>query len=70
MLNTPSPVRIDPEAVYTDGELRLLLDLPSTTLARERRAGRLRSRRVGQRTYYLGRWILRWLAGEEARHDA
>jgi hypothetical protein len=68
VLDTPTPVRIDPDAIYPDGELRLLLDLPSATLARERRAGRLRYRRVGQRTYYLGRWVLAWLAGEEAAH--
>ena len=60
------PIRIDPDAIYTDGGLRLLLDLPGAALARERRSGHLRSRRIGQRTYYLGRWILSWLAAEEA----
>jgi hypothetical protein len=67
VLDTPTPVRIVPDAIYAEGELRLLLDLPSATLARERRSGRLRCRRVGQRTFYLGRWVLDWLAGEEAR---
>jgi hypothetical protein len=67
-VDTRTPVRIDPEAVYTDGDLRLLLDLSSASLARERRTGRLRCRRVGQRMYYLGRWILAWLAGEGADH--
>jgi hypothetical protein len=68
VLDTITPVRIDPDAIYGDGELRLLLDLPTAALLRERRSGRLRYRRVGQRTYYLGRWILAWLAGEEASH--
>jgi hypothetical protein len=60
------PARIDPDAIYTDGELRLLLDLPDAALTRERRAGRLRCRRVGRRTYYLGRWVLDWLTAGEA----
>jgi hypothetical protein len=42
VLDTLSPLRIDPEAIYADGELRLLLDLPSATRARGRRSGRLR----------------------------
>ena len=67
-----TPVRIDPDAIYTDGELRLLLDLSSVTLTRERRSGRLRYRRIGQRAYYLGSWVLDWIAAgaipEEARH--
>jgi hypothetical protein len=69
VLDTPAFVRIVPDAIYAEGELRLLLDLPSATLTRERRSGRLRSRRVGPRTYYLGRWVLEWLAGEEARRE-
>ncbi len=65
MLATRDPVRIDPAAVYLDGDLRLLLDLPAATLARERRAGRLRHRRVGRRAYYLGEWVLAWLRQAE-----
>jgi hypothetical protein len=68
VIDASTPVRIDPDAVYTDGELRLLLDLPSAALARERRSGCLRYRRVGKRTYYLGRWVLDWLAAEGGRH--
>jgi hypothetical protein len=63
--DSTTPARIDPDAIYTDGELRLLLDLTDAALARERRAGRLRSRRVGRRLYYLGRWVLDWLTAEE-----
>jgi hypothetical protein len=65
VLDTPVPVRIDPDAIYSDGELRLLLDMPGATLARERQSGRLRCRRVGRRAYYMGRWVLAWLTGEE-----
>jgi hypothetical protein len=56
-----APVRIDPDAVYTPGELRLLLDLPEATITRERKSGRLRSRRVGSRTFFIGRWVMEWL---------
>jgi hypothetical protein len=69
MIPIPPPARIDPNAVYRDCELRRLLELPETTLARERRAGRLRYRRIGQRVYYLGQWVLAWLA-EEGSEDA
>lgn len=66
-----TPARIDHDAIYTDGELRLLLDLPSATLARERRSGRLRYRRIGRRVYHLGSWVLDWLRSMpgEAHHE-
>jgi hypothetical protein len=65
------PITIDPAGWYTDGQARLLLDLPSATLARARRAGELRHARRGQRTLYLGRWLLDWLeaAAEGGQHD-
>lgn len=55
-------IKIDPEALYPEGAVALALDIPSATLARARRSGALRSRRVGNRTLYLGRWLLDWLA--------
>ena len=57
---------IHPNAVYDDGQLRICLDLPGATLARERRAGRLRFARKGNRIFYLGRWVLDWLGSEAA----
>jgi hypothetical protein len=63
----PGTIQIDPHAVYTDGSLRLLLDLPSSTLAKARRAGSLRFSRRGKRVYYRGEWILDWLVGGKAK---
>jgi hypothetical protein len=57
------PVPIDPTAVYDDSALVLSLDIPSATLARARREGRLRYSRKGRRTYYLGQWVLDWITG-------
>jgi hypothetical protein len=60
------PIRIDPGAVYDDGSVILALDIPSATLARARRKGRLRYTRQGRRVLYLGQWLLDWLANEAA----
>jgi hypothetical protein len=60
------PVLIDPGAVYDDGAVVLALDIPSATLARARRDGRLRYTRQGRRVLYLGQWILNWLASDAA----
>jgi hypothetical protein len=58
------PVCIDPRAVYDDGVLLLTLDIPSATLARARRDGRLRYARQGRRILYLGQWVLDWLTAD------
>ena len=63
MLN---PVTIDPRAVYDDGAVVLALNLPSSTLVRARRLGRLRYTRQGRRTLYLGQWLLDWLSADAA----
>jgi hypothetical protein len=57
----PSPVRIDPDAVYTVGAIVLTLDIPSTTIDRARRTGELKYVRRGHRIYVLGRNLLAWL---------
>lgn len=57
---------IQPNAVYGDGQLRLLLDIPSATIVRERREGRLRHVRKGHRIFYRGQWILDWLESSSA----
>ena len=59
-----SPVPIDPGAVYDDGAVVLALDIPSATLARARREGRLRYTRQGRRVLYLGQWLLDWLSAD------
>jgi hypothetical protein len=61
-----SPVPIDPGAVYDDGAVVLALDIPSATLARARREGRLRYTRQGRRVLYLGQWLLDWLTADAA----
>ncbi len=61
MLN---PIPIDPDAIYDDGAVVLALDVPSATLSRARREGRLRYSRKGKRTFYLGRWLLEWLTAD------
>jgi hypothetical protein len=58
--------RIDPETIYDTGAVVLALDIPSSTLARARREGRLRYTRQGRRVLYLGRWLLDWLAADAA----
>jgi hypothetical protein len=59
-------LKIDPESVYDDGALVMALGIASATLARARRQGKLRFRRVGNRTLYLGRWILDWLEATDS----
>lgn len=62
MLSTPP--RIDPEAIYHDGDVRLLLDLPASTTARARREGRLRYTRQGHAVLYRGQWLIDWLEAD------
>lgn len=56
--------QIDPAAVYDDGALNVALGLSSAAIAQGRRDGTLRYTRKGQRTLYLGQWILDWLAAD------
>ena len=56
-----SAIRIDPEGVYDDDSLRLLLDVTSKTLSRARQSGDLAFSRQGRRFFYKGKWILDWL---------
>jgi hypothetical protein len=60
------PLTIDPNDIYDEGAVVLTLGIPSSTLARARRRGELRSSRRGRRTYYLGRWLREWLIGQSA----
>ena len=61
---------IHPNAVYTDGEIRLALSLTSATLARARRERKLRFTRQGRQFLYRGQWLLDWLESEAARPAA
>lgn len=55
------PPRIDPDAIYHNGDTYLMLGLSSATLARARREHRLRFSRQGRAILYRGQWLLDWL---------
>ena len=67
---------LEPNRIYDVGAIVLALDVPSSSIDRARRAGSLRSARVGRRVLFRGQWLLDWLernAGEsrvEATPDA
>jgi hypothetical protein len=58
---TAATVRIEPDGIYDDDTLYAALGLSAQTLARSRRDGSLRYARKGNRTLYMGRWVLAWL---------
>lgn len=58
------PIRIDPDAIYEEGTLRLLLGLTSEAIAKGRRSGELQHRRHGRVVFYKGQWVLDWLTGK------
>jgi hypothetical protein len=55
------PIVILPEAIYDDVWLCNHLGVSFQTLGRARKSGELRFTRKGQRTLYLGSWVLGWL---------
>jgi hypothetical protein len=59
-----TPAIINPDAVYHDGQARLLLGLTGATLARARREHRLRYTRQGHSILYRGSWLLSWLEAD------
>jgi hypothetical protein len=61
--------RIDPEHLYDTGAVVLGLEIPSATIARARREGRLRYTRKGRRVLYLGGWLLDWLTDSQAAKE-
>lgn len=61
MTDAVLPAHIDPDGVYFDGDVRLLLGLTPATLARARRDGTLRYSRQGHSILYRGSWLLAWL---------
>jgi hypothetical protein len=54
-------VRIDPVGIYDDLALYQVLSISTAALAQGRRSGDLRHTRRGNRTLYLGQWVLDWL---------
>jgi hypothetical protein len=69
ILLPPSPIRIDPDAVYTVGAIVLTLDISSTTVGRARRAGELKCVRRGRHVYVLGRDLLAWLSADTTGNE-
>jgi len=67
MTDTVPHAHIHPDAVYNDGQARLLLGLTGTTLARTRREHRLRFTRQGKTVLYRGSWLLAWLEADADR---
>jgi hypothetical protein len=65
-----SRITIEPNGIYDDALLCNALEVGAETLARARRSGELRYRRVGRRPVYLGLWILAWLRSEEQAPQA
>ena len=68
--NYQTPVKVDPDGIYGDGQLRLLLGLSAATLASARDAGGLRFSRKGRHLYYRGSDVLAWLFDSEGQADA
>jgi hypothetical protein len=63
----PVGVLIDPHAIYDDASLYETLDVGAATLSKARASGQLRFTRKGQRTFYLGQWVLDWLTADHKR---
>jgi hypothetical protein len=64
-------VRIDPEAVYTEHEIRQLGLATEAELRRARDSGKLRSFSAGRgHRSYMGRWLLDWLQGTSETPEA
>ncbi len=61
------PFVIQPDAIYSDGEVRLALGVTSSALVRARREGRLCFTRQGNSILYRGQWLLDWLERDARR---
>jgi hypothetical protein len=58
------PARIEPDAWYSDCDLRVVLRMSEGTLRRARRDGSLRFSRRGITTFHRGQWVIDWLSGQ------
>lgn len=64
-----SAIFIDSEAIYDDDALIVALGVGPQVLKRARQARELRYTRKGQRTLYLGSWVLTWLQNAPAAEE-
>jgi hypothetical protein len=62
-------IRIDPDAFYNDGQLRLVLGVTTRTLTQARRAGHLCFTRKGRRLLYRGEWVIDWLKPSQTQKE-
>ncbi len=60
------PAVIDPNGVYSEAALTKLGICSYETRWRERKAGRLKQKKIGARTFYLGSDLLAWLKGGDS----
>ena len=59
------PHEVRPDNVYRREAVRRLLGLPKRAVAHEIREGRLRVAVIARRYFFLGQWILDWIAANE-----
>jgi hypothetical protein len=55
------PLHIDPDGIYPEGHVRILLGLSEREMRRARRTRALQWSAQGRQRFYLGQWILNWL---------
>jgi hypothetical protein len=66
---SPNAIHLDPDAIYDDDHLFVVLGVTARTLSKARQSQQLRFSRKGQRILYLGRWIFDWLERDSALHN-
>ena len=64
-LHAGRAARFDPETLYEEGELRLVLGVTERALRQARVCRGLRSIKIGRARLYLGKSILAWLERAE-----
>ncbi|HKI30276.1 MAG TPA: hypothetical protein VKA46_00190 [Gemmataceae bacterium] len=64
---SPAVRSIPDDAVHQLSEWQAILGLPTHTLKREARLGRLRVAKRAGRLWSLGAWVREWLKGGEVR---
>jgi hypothetical protein len=65
-----SLVTIHPNDVFLAADVQAALRLNRSTIRREVREGRLRVSKRAGRYYFLGSWLLEWIAGGEVERKA
>lgn len=61
---TPTAIDIQPDQIYSDEHLLMLLDVSESTLRQARRDGSLQHAKRGRRYFYRGDWVIQWLLME------